>query len=274
MTALGEALAAVGPLAERSRRVVDEAAFASRAHGRAVQKKRADPWGTEAWLLVIRAVEGGAFADFGIAALFPGGCSVYDELARLAVRERAEAITGAPGRPRRRDLLAPLRLEAPMTRRKTHGQRTNPGPHGRKQADVLVRAFEADVLVRFFRTWGTSTEDPRRQAFEDEALAAVEDLLGEPVLPQALRTVRQELCRDPLGRPPSYGGPDDPHDLLPVARHVRRLEGTEASRGDAPEGGPRRRSQEKPWTLGSDLSYNEITNPEPEAEDGTEDDPE
>jgi hypothetical protein len=42
VTALGEALAAVGPLAERSRRVVEEAAFASRAHGTAVQKKRAD----------------------------------------------------------------------------------------------------------------------------------------------------------------------------------------------------------------------------------------
>jgi hypothetical protein len=42
VTALGEALAAVGPLAERHLRLVDEAAFAARAHGRAVQKKRAD----------------------------------------------------------------------------------------------------------------------------------------------------------------------------------------------------------------------------------------
>jgi hypothetical protein len=62
----------------------------------ATRDEPAGLWGTEAWLLVIRAVEGGAFADFGIAALFPGGCSVYDELVRLAVRERAEAITGAP----------------------------------------------------------------------------------------------------------------------------------------------------------------------------------
>jgi hypothetical protein len=135
-----------------------------------------------------------------------------------------------------------------MTRQKTHGQRTNPGPHGRKQAEVLVRAFEAGAFDRFFRTWGTSTEDPRRQAFEDEALAAVEELLGEPVLPQALRAVRQELCRDPLGRPPSYGGPDDPTTYFrwlvttDVSKARKRREGTrrKAARDGVPKKNPGR----------------------------------
>lgn len=49
----------------------------------------------DAYLLVLRLVEGGAFADLGVAVLFPGPVPwPVDATARL--RERAESLTGAP----------------------------------------------------------------------------------------------------------------------------------------------------------------------------------
>lgn len=52
----------------------------------------------DAWLLVVRAVEAGYFADLGLENLYPGAygwlSSTVDERAPL-VRARAEELTGA-----------------------------------------------------------------------------------------------------------------------------------------------------------------------------------
>jgi hypothetical protein len=66
-----------------------------------------DPALADAWLLVVRAVEGGLFADLGLENLFPGGYApefslrfqpIAASYRRVDVYDRAVSLTGADGR--------------------------------------------------------------------------------------------------------------------------------------------------------------------------------
>jgi hypothetical protein len=89
-------------------------------------------------------------------------------------------------------------------------RRLNPGPHGRHQVEVLLRAFEGGAFdeaaekVRRSLRQTTEARDAARKVAADEALALVEEFLGAPLLPAALRVLRLTMAGDEaaLGRPP------------------------------------------------------------------------
>lgn len=107
---------------------------------------------------------------------------------------------------------------------------------GRRQVDVLARAFEAGAFDAFVRVTGRQPTDPRRVANEDAALAAVEEFLGEPLLPQTTRSLRAVLGRDALGRPPSYGAGD-------ATTYLRWLVTADVDKARKRREGERRRSR-------------------------------